>query len=348
MSNFNLDSLVRPNIRKLKAYSSARGEFQGNGEKMMLLDANESPFENGLNRYPDPQHRKLRARVSEIKDVPVENILLGNGSDELINLFFNAFCQPREDNVIVLPPTFGMYEVQANISDIELQKIELSEDFQPNIDRILEASNANTKMLFICSPNNPTGNSIDTDKIEQLLNQFKGLVVIDEAYIDFSSKPSWTKRLNDFPNLIIIQTLSKAYGLAGIRLGMCYASKEIIEILNRLKLPYNINSLTQRKALSKLENLPLIQEKIERLLEGREFVVSQLQKIDCITTIYPSDANFVLAKFDDADKRYKELIAKGIVVRNRSTQHGCSSTLRLTIGTREENIVLIKALKDLV
>ncbi|WP_291868965.1 histidinol-phosphate transaminase [Maribacter sp.] len=348
MDNFNLDSLVRPNIRKLKAYSSARGEFQGNGDKMMLLDANESPFENGLNRYPDPQHRGLRARLSEIKNISEENILLGNGSDELISLFFNAFCQPREDNVIVLPPTFGMYEVQANISDIELKKVNLSEDFQPKVDAILEASNANTKMLFICSPNNPTGNSIEIQKIEELLSQFKGLVVIDEAYIDFSNQPSWLQRLKEFPNLIIIQTLSKAYGLAGIRLGMCYASKEIIEVLNRIKLPYNINSLTQKKALSKLENLPLIQEKIGRLLEGREFVMDQLLKMDCITKVYPSDANFILVQFDDADTRYKELIAKGIVVRNRSTQSGCSSTLRLTIGTREENIVLIKALKELI
>lgn len=348
MENFNLDSLVRPNIRNLKAYSSARGEYQGNSNPMMLLDANESPFENGLNRYPDPQHRELRAKLSEIKGVSEENILLGNGSDELISLFFNAFCQPREDYVIVLPPTFGMYEVQANITDIEIQRIELSEDFQPKIDAILSASNNNTKILFICSPNNPTGNSIEASKIEQLLTEFQGLVVVDEAYIDFSTEPSWSQRLQEFPNLIVIQTLSKAYGLAGIRLGMCYASKEIIEVLNRLKLPYNLNVLTQRKALEKLKNIALIKEKINRLLEGRDFIMSQLHKIDCITKVYPSDANFILVQFDDANVRYKELIAKGIVVRNRSTQPLCENTLRLTIGTREENIVLLKALKELV
>ncbi len=348
MDNFNLDSLVRPNIQKLKAYSSARGEFQSNGNPMMLLDANESPYENGLNRYPDPQHIELRTRLSQIKEVPVENILLGNGSDEIISLLFNAFCQPREDNVIVLPPTFGMYEVQANISDIQLQKVELTKEFQPNVEAILNTANANTKILFLCSPNNPTGNSIQPKIIEELLTNFKGLIVLDEAYIDFSAEGSWLKKLNKFPNLIIIQTLSKAYGMAGIRLGMCYASQEIIEVLNRLKLPYNLNVLTQKKALDKLSNLPLIQEKIGRLLESREFVLSQLHKIKCITKVYSTDANFILVKFDDATKRYKELIAKGIVVRNRSTQPLCDSTLRLTIGTREENILLLKALKELV
>jgi len=348
MGSFNLDRLVRPNIRKLKAYSSARGEFQGSEDSMVLLDANESPYNNGLNRYPDPEHKLLKAKLSEIKNISEAHILLGNGSDELISLLFNAFCQPREDNVIVLTPTFGMYEVQANITDIAIQKITLTKDFQPNVNAILEASDAHTKMLFICSPNNPTGNLIDATIIEELLTKFNGLVVVDEAYIDFSTEQSWSQRLKEFPNLIVLQTLSKAYGLAGIRLGMCFSSKEIIAVLHRLKLPYNLNVLTQKKALEKISNSALIQEKIDRIIEGRDFVISQLGTIDCITKIYPTDANFVLVQFDDATKRYKQLIAKGIVVRNRSTQPLCDSTLRLTIGTREENLNLLKALKELV
>lgn len=345
--DFNLDSLTRNNIKALKPYSSARDEYVADGSDMVFLDANENPFENGANRYPDPQQRSLKSALSEVKDVSVGNMLLGNGSDEVLDLIFRAFCEPKIDNVITLPPTYGMYSVLAGINHIENREVLLTEKFQPNVDAILKRADQNSKLVFLCSPNNPTGNSFSEDKIIRLLVNFKGLIVIDEAYIDFSSKSSWTKRLKDYPNLIITQTLSKAYGLAGIRLGICMASKEIISVLNKIKPPYNINELTQNHALKRLQGDARIRLEIAEILNQKMLVMKVLRQVEFIQKIYPSEANFILVKVDDANKRYEQLLKKGIVIRNRSNQPLCEDTLRFTIGTPDENIKLVMALKAL-
>ena len=343
----NIQDLIRPTIKALKPYSSARDEFQGNSDDMVFLDANENPFENGVNRYPDPQQRNVKSLLSKIKDIPQQNMLLGNGSDEVLDLIFRAFCEPNQDNIITLPPTYGMYSVLANINAIEIKRVQLDYNFQPKVDAILNAANNNSKLLFLCSPNNPTGNSFEAKSIKRLVNEFKGIVVIDEAYIDFSNEESWASRLNEFPNLIVTQTLSKAYGMAGIRLGICYASEEIISVLNRIKPPYNVNELTQQKAISQLKQHELTQQQVENILKERDALVINLSSIDYISKIYPTDANFVLAKVDDATKRYNQLIEKGIVIRNRTTQPGCENCLRLTIGTAEENKMLIDTLNSI-
>jgi histidinol-phosphate aminotransferase len=314
---------------------------------MVFLDANENPFENGVNRYPDPQQRTVKSLLSEIKDIPQQNILLGNGSDEVLDLIFRAFCEPNQDNIITLPPTYGMYSVLANINAIAIKSVQLDDNFQPKVDEILEIADANSKLLFLCSPNNPTGNSFEAKSIERLIKAFKGIVVIDEAYIDFANDESWASKLSDFPNLIVTQTLSKAYGMAGIRLGICFASEEIISVLNRIKPPYNVNELTQQKAISQLENYELTQQQVKAILKERDVLVRKLSEITFVSKIYPTDANFVLAKVDDATKRYNQLIEKGIVIRNRTNQPGCENCLRFTIGTKKENEVLIKALKAL-
>lgn len=344
---FNLENLVRENIKSLKPYSSARDEFKELTSGMVFLDANENPFENGVNRYPDPQQTSVKKELSKLKEIANTNILLGNGSDEVLDLIFRAFCEPKIDNVITLPPTYGMYKVLANINNIEEREVLLTEKFEPNVKAILEKVDENSKILFLCSPNNPTGNSFSEENVEALLNSFKGFVVIDEAYIDFSSKKSWLQRIEEFPNLIITQTLSKAYGMAGIRLGICYASKEIIAILNKIKPPYNVNELTQQKALKRLLNKNKVQHEISKILEQREKLVEKLKSISFVEEIYPTDANFVLVKVDNANSRYNDLIEKGIVIRNRTTQPLCENTLRLTVGTKSENIELIKALKDI-
>jgi len=343
----NIQDLIRPAIKALKPYSSARDEFQGVPADMVFLDANENPFENGVNRYPDPQQGKLKTILSEIKGIPSKNILLGNGSDEVLDLIFRAFCEPNQDNVIILPPTYGMYEVLANLNAIAIIKVDLDESFQPNVDAILRAGNSNSKILFICSPNNPTANSLESKKIEKLIKNFNGLVVIDEAYIDFSNETSWLSRLNEFPNLVVTQTLSKAYAMAGIRLGICYASPEIITVLNTIKPPYNINELTQKKAIELLSIKDLAKSQIQDILKERILLIEELKNITFVSKIYPSDANFILAKVDDANKRYKQLVEKGIVVRNRTTQVGCENCLRFTVGTSEENQKLIKTLKNI-
>jgi len=343
----NIQDLIRPTIKALKPYSSARDEFQGNSDDMVFLDANENPFENGVNRYPDPQQRTLKSLLSTIKGVTQQNILLGNGSDEVLDLIYRTFCEPNQDNIITLPPTYGMYSVLANINAIEIKSVQLDADFQPKFDEILNIANANSKLLFLCSPNNPTGNSFEAKSIEKLIKAFKGIVVIDEAYIDFSNKESWTSRLNEFSNLIITQTLSKAYGMAGIRLGICYASEEIISVLNRIKPPYNVNILTQQKAISQLEQQGLTQNQVTNILKERDLLITKLESIDYISKIYPSDANFVLVEVDDANKRYDQLIDKGIVIRNRTTQPGCENCLRFTIGTPKENRTLIDTLKSI-
>ena len=343
----NIQDLIRPTIKALKPYSSARDEFQGNSDDMVFLDANENPFENGVNRYPDPQQRTLKSLLSTIKGVTQQNILLGNGSDEVLDLIYRTFCEPNQDNIITLPPTYGMYSVLANINAIEIKSVQLDADFQPKVEDILNVANSNSKLLFLCSPNNPTGNSFEVKSIERLIDEFKGIVVIDEAYIDFSNKESWTSRLNEFSNLIITQTLSKAHGMAGIRLGICYASEEIISVLNRIKPPYNVNILTQQKAISQLEQQELTQNQVTNILKERDLLITKLESVDYISKIYPSDANFVLVEVDDANKRYDQLIDKGIVIRNRTTQPGCENCLRFTIGTPKENRTLIDTLKSI-
>ncbi len=340
----NIQDLIRPNIKELKPYSSARDEFQELDNKMVFLDANENPFENGVNRYPDPQQNKLKVLLSEIKNIPIENILLGNGSDEVLDLIVRVFCEPNQDNIITLPPTYGMYEVLANVNAVDVIKVLLSDSFQPQVDQILAASNTNSKMLFLCSPNNPTGNSFDRNEVETLLNKFKGIVVIDEAYIDFYEQQSWLNRLEEFPNLIITQTLSKAYGMAGIRLGICYTSVEIISLLNKIKPPYNVNQLTQLRATEQLSKPDIVRTQVDDILKEREKLILELKPINFIKTIYPTDANFILVKVDDANNRYNQLINQGIVIRNRNYQPLCGDCLRLTVGTEVENEKLIKAL----
>ena len=346
--DFDLLKLVRPNIAALKPYSSARDEFKdATSNQIIFLDANENPFENGVNRYPDPQQKDVKSMLSNIKDVPTEKILLGNGSDEVLDLIFRAFCEPNQDNIITLPPTYGMYDVLANTNAIEVLTVELNADFQPRVDDILNTQNSNTKLLFLCSPNNPTANSFEASKIEKLLTNFKGIVVIDEAYIDFSEDESWISKLSDFPNLIVTQTLSKAYGMAGIRLGICYASTEIISILNKIKPPYNVNQLTQQKAIQRLEKQQEVQNEIQNIISERSLLIKALKAITWIDIIYPTQANFVLVKVDDATKRYNQLVEKGIVVRNRTNQPLCNNCLRFTVGTSDENEKLIAVLKNI-
>lgn len=346
--NFDINNLVRENVKTMKPYSSARDEFKDfDVAQMIFLDANENPYQSGVNRYPDPQQSSVKAVLAKQRNLKTDQVLLGNGSDEVLDLLFRAFCEPKVDNVITLPPTYGMYGVLANINAVENKEVLLSADFQPEIDAILDAVDANTKMIFLCSPNNPTGNSFTDERVVTLLQNFKGLVVIDEAYIDFSKKQSWLNELDEYPNLIITQTLSKAYGLAGIRLGICYASAEIITVLNKIKPPYNVNELTQQRALERLADKEKIQLEIDSIIIQRDDLLKVLEEVNFVSKIYPTEANFVLIKVDDATKRYNELIAKGIVIRNRTTQPLCENTLRLTIGTVEENKKLMEALQSI-
>ncbi len=345
--NFNINKFIRPNVAKMKPYSSARDEFKDFDSEMIFLDANENPFKTNVNRYPDPQQRQLKSIFAKQKNISTDQILLGNGSDEVLDLIFRAFCEPAKDNVITLPPTYGMYSVLANLNNIENREVLLDSDFQPDLDEISRTADSRTKILFICSPNNPTGNLISTKKIEWLLENYSGLVVIDEAYIDFAENQSWITKLNDFPNLIITQTLSKAYGLAGIRLGICYASTEIISVLNKIKPPYNVNELTQKSAIEQIQKTTNIINDIALLNEEKEVLLKALLKVKFIKKVYPTDANFVLIKVDDAEKRYSQLLENGIVVRNRSSQPLCENTLRITIGTASENEKLISILKTL-
>lgn len=347
-NNFDINNLVRENVKQLKPYSSARDEFEDfDTADMIFLDANENPFENGVNRYPDPQQMSVKAILAKQKNLKTNQILLGNGSDEVLDLLFRAFCEPKKDNVITLPPTYGMYSVLANINAVENKEILLSEDFQPQIEKIMEAVDSTTKIIFLCSPNNPTGNSFSDESVAYLLQNFKGLVVIDEAYIDFSKKESWINELDEYPNLVITQTLSKAYGLAGIRLGICYASAEVISVLNKIKPPYNVNELTQKRALERLEDTDKIKSEIESIITQREELLKVLLNVKFVDKIYSTEANFILVKVDDANKRYAKLIAKGIVIRNRTTQPLCDNCLRLTVGTEQENMKLIEVLKQL-
>ena len=340
-----IKDLIRENIKSLEAYSSARDEFKAMSSEFVFIDANENPFDTGLNRYPDPQQTLVKEALSKLKGISEEQILLGNGSDEVLDLIFRVFCEPRVDNVIVLPPTYGMYEVLANTNAIKLVKIPLVENFQPNVKEIIKGQDAKTKLLFLCSPNNPTANSFNANTIETLIKEFNGIVVIDEAYIDFSIEDSWLGRLDEFPNLIVTQTLSKAYGLAAIRLGVCYASKEIISILNKIKPPYNVNQLTQDVALQSLLNQEKVKNNITAIISERNQLIRDLQNVEIVEKVYSSDANFLLVQVDDANLRYKQLVKLGIIARNRTTQILCDNCLRFTVGTADENKKLINTLK---
>ena len=345
--SFDLQKLVRSHIADLHPYSSARDEFDPVEREVVYLDANENPFDNGVNRYPDPQQRKLKEVIARRRGVAANQLLLGNGSDEVLDLIFRAFCIPNQDKIIVMPPTYGMYRVLANINRIFLDEVPLNNDFQLVTKDILNQISNQTKAIFLCSPNNPSGNSFRREDILTLLQSFTGLVVIDEAYIDFSTQKSLVSDLSSYPNLIITQTLSKAYGLAGIRLGICIASEEIIDILNKIKPPYNINSLTQERAISALEDWDTNQGQVTQLIAERKGLFAQLEKISFVEKVYPSDANFLLVRVDDANKRYAQLIENDIVVRNRSNQVGCENCLRFSVGTPQENQILIETLNRL-
>ena len=345
--SFDLQKLVRSHIADLQPYSSARDEFDPVEREVVYLDANENPFDNGVNRYPDPQQRKLKEVIARRRGVAANQLLLGNGSDEVLDLIFRAFCIPNQDKIIVMPPTYGMYRVLANINCISLDEVSLNNDFQLVTKDILNQISTQTKAIFLCSPNNPSGNSFRREDILTLLQSFTGLVVIDEAYIDFSTQKSLVSDLSSYPNLIITQTLSKAYGLAGIRLGICIASEEIIDILNKIKPPYNINSLTQERAISALLDWDTTQGQITQLVAERKGLFAQLEKISFVEKVYPSDANFLLVRVDDANKRYAQLIENDIVVRNRSKQVGCENCLRFSVGTPQENQILIETLNRL-
>ena len=342
----NLNNLIRKNIKAMKPYSSARDEFKDLKADMVFLDANENPFETTLNRYPDPKQTALKELISKQKELPINQVLLGNGSDEVLDLIVRAFCEPNHDSILTLLPTYGMYSVLAQLNSIENIEVSLSKDFNINVDQVLKQVKPSTKLLFICSPNNPSGNIMDVNAVTRLLKAFDGLVVIDEAYIDFTTIESWTQRLNAFPNLMVTQTLSKAYGLAGIRLGTCYASKEIIAVLNKIKPPYNINSLTQQAAIEALQNNE-VSEQVSSILREREKLANALASCFFVKKIYPSDANFILIKVDDANKRYDELLRHGIVIRNRTTQLGCENCLRISLGTPAENKQLLTLLNTL-
>ena len=344
----NIDTLVRNNVKKMSSYSSARDDFKKENEKKLIyLDANESPFDNGINRYPDNNHNELKKVVSGVKNVNVNQVVFGNGTDEILDLIVRIFCNPSEDKIITLPPTYGMYDVIAKTNGVENIEIPLKSDFSIDKNEILKLSSKKTKILFLCSPNNPTGNSFDTNNLTDLIKSFKGIVVVDEAYIDFSSKQSLISLIEDNNNLIITQTMSKAYGMAGIRLGMGFSSEKIINYLNKIKPPYNINLLTERKALEELYKIDEIEKNISIVLDQRNLLVFCLEKLDFVEKIYKSDANFLLVKVDNADLRYNQLLENGIVVRNRSNQPLCQNCLRITIGTKNENTSLIKTLNEL-
>jgi histidinol-phosphate aminotransferase len=345
---FDLNALVRPNIRNLVPYSSARDEFKG--EASIFLDANEnslgSPLTKWYNRYPDPLQWEVKKKISAIKGTPAEHIFLGNGSDEAIDLLFRAFCEPGMDNVVICPPTYGMYEVSANINNIGLKKVPLTPDFQIDLDAMEGAIDRNTRIIWLCSPNNPTGNSLNREDIEIILNNFEGLVVIDEAYINFSRQRSFIPELSEYPNLVILQTMSKAWGLAALRIGMAFASKEIIEVINRIKPPYNISQAAQDLVLQALDHVDEVNNMIRILVEERKKLEESLLELPQVIQVYPSDANFLLVKTIDAKGLYKYLVEKGVVVRDRSNVLLCEESLRITVGTPSENTALLKMISE--
>jgi histidinol-phosphate aminotransferase len=347
MNKFDLNKLIRPNVLEMLPYSSARDEFEG--EASVFLDANEnslgSSIEGEYNRYPDPRQTPLRNEFAKLKGIKPEQIFFGNGSDEAIDLLFRAFCEPKKDRALIFPPTYGMYKVQANINETPVDEINLNPDFTLPIDKIEQVINPNVKLMFICSPNNPTGNLIAKDKIIRIIENFRGLVIVDEAYIDFApSDASMISEIENYPNLVVLQTFSKAWGLAGLRLGMAFAQKELIDTLCKIKYPYNVNQLTQDAVLQAVLNPTLKNEMVATILEQRTQLIAALNIIDAVKYIYPTDANFVLAQIKNATEIYKKLIAKGIVVRNRSNVALCNDCLRITIGTAAENKALINEL----
>jgi histidinol-phosphate aminotransferase len=347
MKNFNLDNLVRVNIKSLQPYSSARAEYSGDAS--VFLDANEnsygSPLDENYNRYPDPLQWKLKQDLSKIKGIPPQNIFIGNGSDEIIDLAFRIFCEPGKNNVIICPPTYGMYKVCANINDVHVKEINLTEEFQLDVERILGSIDSNTKLLFICSPNNPTGNNMGRIDIELLINNFPGIVIIDEAYINYSKQKTFLQELTEYENLVVMQTLSKAWGLAALRLGLAFASEKIIDLFNKVKPPYNINLSSQQLGIKALSGIKEVNANIKNTVEQRILLQQRLKQFSFIQKIYPSDANFILVKTNYADKVYKYLSDQKIIVRNRSKEPLCENCIRITIGTPTENESLIEALK---
>lgn len=345
----NIENLVRPNIRALNPYRSARDDF----DEGVLLDANEnslgapSQTAEGLHRYPSPHQKPLRQKLAALRDLRSQNVFVGAGSDEAIDLLFRIFCQPGQDRVMVTPPTYGMYKVSANIHDIRVDEVLLDNNFQPQSEQILQKAEPHTKLLFLCSPNNPTGNSFDEKKTESIVSGFPGIVVIDEAYIDFSDHPGWASKITQYPNLVVLQTMSKSFGLAGIRMGVAFASEDIIKYMLKVKAPYNVNALTSATALEAFDHLETVRFKIDAIKKERGRLREQLDKLDAVRTVYPSDANFLLVKIDDAQNVYHELAEQGIIVRYRGNEPLCEDCLRITVGTPDENNLLLNTLKQI-
>ena len=347
-TDFALENLVRPNIRELTPYRSARDDF----EEGLLLDANENslgaPYHEaeGLNRYPDPHQKELRKAVADWRETNPEQVFTGVGSDEAIDLLFRIFCEPGKDRVITTPPTYGMYRVSAGIHNVEVDEVLLDKQFEPVVDDILSAAGEQTKMLFLCSPNNPTANSIPLDTLEEILEQFPGMVVLDEAYIDFSMEPSRVMLIDRYPNLVVLQTLSKSFGMAGIRLGLAFAQKTVIDFMMKVKAPYNVNALTSKYALEAFRHLDTVRFNVDSIRDERKRLHGELKKIPAVKKIYPSDANFLLAKIDNALETYKKLAEKNVIVRYRGNEPRCEDCLRITVGTPDENDQLIETLKE--
>lgn len=342
---FNLDALIRENIKDLKPYSSARDEYSGSAS--VFLDANENPFNAPFNRYPDPFQSDVKQKLAAIKGIPAENIFLGNGSDEPIDLLYRAFCEPKVDNVISISPSYGMYTVCANINNVELRNVLLTKNFELDAAAVLEKVDAHTKLIFLCSPNNPTGNLLDKNEVFKVIKGFNGLVVVDEAYIDFCPDETLLSELLNYPNLVILQTFSKAWGLAGIRFGMAYVSTQILTVLNKIKYPYNLNILTQKVVLEQMENLEQKEVWVKEILEEKENMIQALGQLNYVSKIYKSDANFVLIKTENAHEKYDKLVGKSIIIRDRSKVVLCEDCLRITVGSKEENKQLFVALKEL-
>ena len=347
MSKINLDILVRKNILEMNSYSSARDEFENKKQKLVFLDANESPFQNEINRYPNNKHIDLKKTLLKLNQLSIGQIVLGNGTDEILDLIMRVFCDPGSDKIITIPPTYGMYDVIAKTNNVENIKVPLKSNFTLNLEELKKSFTEKTKLLFLCSPNNPTGNSFSRKDLIDLIESFNGVVVIDEAYINFSSNSSLVSLINKYNNLIVTQTMSKAFGMAGIRLGMGFSNNKIVNYINKIKPPYNINLLTEKRALKELKNIDTIKTNIKIILEERNKLIDSLNELSFIIKVYPSDSNFILIKVDDADLIYKQLIEKGIVLRNRSKELLCDNCLRITIGTPYENELLIKNFKEL-
>lgn len=342
---FSIDNIIRPNIKSMKPYSSARDEFSG--REGVFLDANENPYETGYNRYPDPLQREVKSKLAELKGTQPESIFLGNGSDEAIDLPMRAFCEPGVDNVVAIHPSYGMYEVAANINNVEYRKVLLKPDYSLDIPAIKKALDSHTKLLILCSPNNPTGNDFPIDEMLGLAKDFSGILMVDEAYIDFTSRESLIKYLPQYPNLMVLQTFSKAWAMAGLRLGVAYASKEIIAVLNKIKYPYNVNVHTQKMALEQLTNREILERQTNEIIEERNKLSKEIEPLGYVEAVYPSSANFILVKMKDARKKYEYLISKSIILRDRSKVTLCDDCIRITVGKPEENRVLLTELKGI-